>query len=156
MLNNPTNNLASLPISHRTVFLDVNGARAARGISANQVNELVETGKLLWVFNLARNEKSIRYLRFFAREIANPSGWSGVQLPEVIAQILPVSRRQFNSAELEQWFLISRPTACHLGSELGGVLKNHAWQVERSALAGYLESRWLGTAAKSTGKGFKA
>jgi hypothetical protein len=145
----------NLPLSKRTIFLDVNGVRAARGISADRVNELVEAGKLLWVFNLGRDEKSIRHLRFLAREVANPSGWSSVQLPEVIAQILPVSRRSFSSAEIAQWFLVSRPTACRLGSELGA-LKNRAWQIERPPLAAYLESQWVGATAKAAGKGFSA
>jgi hypothetical protein len=43
-----------LPISARTVFLDVNGVRASRGISADKVNEMVDTGELLWVFNVGR------------------------------------------------------------------------------------------------------
>jgi len=143
---------ASFPISGRTVFLDVNGVRAARGISADKVCDLVESGALLWVFNLGRNGKSIRELRFFVHEVANPSGWASMRLPEVIAKILPVSRRQFSASELTQWFLISRPTAYRLGGELGGVVKNRIIQFERPALAGYLESRWLGAPANAAGR----
>ena len=96
----------SLPLSSRTVFLDVNGVRAARGISADKVSELVESGELIWVFNLGAAGESIRELRFLAQEVVNPSGMARVQLPEVIAKILPVRRRTFNGAEIGQWFLV--------------------------------------------------
>lgn len=144
--------MSQLPLSNRTVFLDVNGVRAARGISADKVSELAEAGELIWVFNMGMKANSIRHLRFWAREVTNPAGWANMRLPEVIAQILPVSRQHINGAEIAQWFLVSRPTACRLGSDLGGTLKNNTWHVERQALAGYLESRWLGAAARMRNK----
>ena len=64
-----------LPISNGTVFLDLNGVRAARGIGADKVNQLVESGELLWVFDVAHSHggNHPRNLRFWLPKIADPA-----------------------------------------------------------------------------------
>jgi hypothetical protein len=142
---------ASLPVSHRTIFLDVNGVRAARGISADKVNELVEVGKLLWVFNMGRmqSNKAIRNLRFWLPEVVNPSGATSFQLEEVISKILPVSRQTFSGGEICQWFLVSRPTVMRLSAECHGVKSKRVLSVARTSLASYLQRRWIGADGKA-------
>jgi|GEM_PF-2426326 hypothetical protein len=138
---------ASLPVSHRTVLLDVNGVRSARGISADKVIELAESGELLWVFNMGRiqNEKAIRNLRFWLPEIVNPSGMVGFKLEEMISKILPASRPDFTGGEIGQWFLVSRPTVKRIGAECHGTVKSKRFlTVTRQALASYLRRRWVG------------
>jgi hypothetical protein len=149
--------MKQLPISERTVFLDVNGLRAARGININQVNELVESGKLLWVFNVGRQagETHNRNLRFWLPEILDSSEVADLKLENVIQKILPLNRQNFNGSELCQWFLISRQTVHRLGQKIGGVVKNRVLRVERNQLADYLSERWIG-ATPVTEKGGKS
>jgi hypothetical protein len=137
----------SLPISNRTVFLDVTNVRVARGISADKVNELVESGKLLWVFNVGRTSNGVkaRQLRFWLPEVLDPAAVRGLRLDDVVSKILPEGRNSFNGSEIGQWFLISRPTVMRIGKEMRGIVKNRLLHVERHALAGYLTARWLGS-----------
>lgn len=135
-----------LPISERTVFLDANGVRAARGISIARVKELVESGELLWVWNIGRQtgETGNRTLRFWVPEILDAPAVAALELDAVIDRILPPSRHNFNGSELCQWFLISRQTVQRIGRALGGVVSNRLLYVERPALAGFLRTRWIG------------
>jgi hypothetical protein len=129
------------------MFLDVNGVRSSRGISADKVNELVESGGLLWVFNLglSKSQKPIRTLRFWAQEIIEPAGVTGLRLDEVIAKILPTSRQAFSGSEIGQIFMVSRPTVKRLGAELQGKISNkRVLTVERKPLADFLRRRWVG------------
>jgi len=138
-----------LPISERTVFLDVNGVRAARGISANKVCELVESGKLLWVFDVGQMRgKKKRALRFWAQEIVDAGAVAKLKLDDVISKILPVSRRSFNGAEIGQWFLVSRPTVQRIGSETRSGVKSRLLHVRRDSLAEFLRKNWLGAGSQ--------
>lgn len=139
----------TLAISSRTVFVDVAFVRAARGISADKVRELVDAGKLLWVFNLARtNERSRpRHLRFWSPEILNAQAVADLRLENVIEKILPAARHRFNGAEIGRWLMISRSKVQQLGFELTGVLENRRLlHIPRQPLADYLASRWIGGA----------
>ena len=141
----PTN----LPISPRTVFVDINGVRASRGVSADKVKELAEAGKLLWVFNLGRaNSGAGKHdLRFWLPEVFNPAAVAHFNLEDVISNILPARRQAFNGSEIGQWFLVSRPTVRRISSECGGTILNKRFlRVSRERLAGYLRKCWMGGA----------
>ena len=137
-----------IEISPRTVFLDTNGVRAARGWSADHVNAAIDSGDLLWVFDLScgRGKKHLRELRFWFPEIVNSKAVAKLELAEVILKILPWSRTTFNSSELCQWFLLSRPTMMRIGRELSGFQKNRMLRVQRAPLANYLKKHWIGGA----------
>jgi hypothetical protein len=138
--------MKQIPISDRTMFLDLNGVRATRGCNADKVNALVDSGDLLWVFDMGqgRGKKHLRELRFWSPEIVDAFAVSKLKLADVILQILPPGRRTFNGSELCQWFLVSRPTVQKIGKEVGGVVKNGLLRVERERLADYLRQRWIG------------
>ena len=143
-----------LPISERTVFLDVNGVRAARGISTARVNELVESGELLWAWNIGRQagETGSRTLRFWAPCVLNPQAVAALGIENVIDRILPPSRHNFNGSELCQAFLISRQTVQRIGRALGGVVSNRLLYVERPALVDFLKARWIAADSVYTGR----
>jgi len=135
-----------IAISDRTVFLDINGVRAARGCSADKVNALVDSGDLLWVFDLGkrRGKKHLRELRFWCPEIVEAGQVAKLDLADVILRILPIGRQSFNGSELCQWFLISRATVKRIGREIGGTVKNGLLYVQREPLADFLRRRWIG------------
>jgi hypothetical protein len=145
----------NLAISNRTMFLDVNGVRSSRGISADKVNELVETGGLLWVFDLglSKSQKPIRTLRFWAQEIIEPAGVDFLPLGEVIAKILPARREAFSGSEIGQIFMVSRPTVKRLGAALQGKISiKRVLTVEREPLADFLRRRWVGARSAIDGR----
>ena len=96
--------MKEIQISDRTVFLDVNGVRAARGCRADAVAAMVEAGELLWVFDVspAHGRNHNRNLRFWAPELIDGSAMSKLKLDAVISQILPVAWCLFNGSELGQ------------------------------------------------------
>ena len=137
--------MKNLPLSERTIFLDKNGVRAARGISAEKVNALVES-ELVWVFNLGykHDERHERNLRFWLPEILDARAVENLKLDDVLARILPPGRRMINGSELSQWFLLSPPSVGRIARQAGGVVKNGLLYVERDRLAAWLRQRWIG------------
>jgi hypothetical protein len=131
-------------ISDRTVFLDLNGVRAVRGLNANQIKDSVDDGSLLWVFDIAA-APSRKDLRFWFPEISDSGSIKGLGLADVIKRILPEHRRWFYGSEISHWFMISIQGAGRLGRKLGGEIKSHTLRVQREPLAGYLEGCWLGS-----------
>ena len=140
-----------LSVSARTVLIDLNTVRATRGISTRKVNALVESGALLWVFNMGRmnTEKPILELRFWLPEIIDAEAVIHLKISEVIQKILPESRQKISGSEIGQWFLVSRPTVQRIGLETGGVVKDRILHVKRPALEDYLRKRWLGAGSVS-------
>lgn len=143
MLNNPATPVASLPINRKTVFVDINTLRISHGIRGDKVKEFVESGDLLWVFDLGQH--SLRNLRFWLPEILNPAAVTNLKLEEVISKILPVSRPTINGSEIGHWFLVDRSTVKQIGAKCRGTVTNKRFlTVPRDSLAGYLRRRWIG------------
>ena len=137
---------AALPISDRTVFVDMNAVRAARGATTDKIKALVDSGGLLWVFNIGRSpgESHPRQLRFWLPEVLDAGAVADLTLAAVIDRILPPTRQTFNGSELGQWFMVSKPTVQRLGRQLAGTVQNRLWRVERQAVATFLKARWIG------------
>jgi len=132
-----------IAISDRTVFVDVNAVRAARGCSTDKVNELVDS-ELIWVFDLAQGKRE-KFLRFWLAEILDSHATARLTFDEVMTKILPASRKTVNGSEIAQWFLVTRTTVQKIGRELGGVVKKGLLHVERDRLATWLRRRWIGS-----------
>jgi hypothetical protein len=137
-----------LPISNRTVFLDLNGVRVARGLIADKVFHMAESGELLWVFNMGRvhDDRHPRNLRFWLPEIVDSRATKSFDLDAVILNILPPGRSSINGSEICHWFLVSRQTVQKIGIQTGGVVKNRLLHIRRDALAKWLRARWIGGA----------
>lgn len=137
---------SALPINPRTVFIDMNAVRAARGATTDKIKALVDSGGLLWVFNIGRSpgESHPRQLRFWLPEVMDAGAVADLTLATVIDRILPPARLTFNGSELGQWLMISKPTVQRLGRQLAGTVQNRLWKVERQALATFLTARWVG------------
>jgi hypothetical protein len=137
---------AALPISDRTVFVDMNTIRMARGATTDKIKALVDSGGLMWVFDIGRapGGSHTRQLRFWLPEVMDAGAVADLTLAAVIDRILPPARQTFNGSELGQWLMVSKPTVQRLGRQLAGTVQNRLWRVERQALATFLAARWIG------------
>ena len=149
-------------VSQRTVLVDVNGVRAARGVDADTVFASVEDAlrddHLRFVFDVATNSElrtpnselrtPVRELRFWAREVIAPEAVAGLALDEALLFIVPAGRVWFQSGELCQLLLVSRATLKCLGAELRGEIVDGSLRVRRADLLKFLQRRWC--SAQST------
>jgi hypothetical protein len=127
------------------VLVNINTVRALRGVNAENLIKLTESGALLWVFNISAVRGGARELRFFLPEVSEPQKFAGSSLEEIIALILP-DRNLFGTQDLRSLFLLSRPFAWLLAKSLGSRNTAGNWRVERPVLASYLRRRWIGAA----------
>jgi hypothetical protein len=149
MFNNSTmcRRSVPLPFSIQTALFDIGTVRAARGITAEQVIELVKLGQLVWVFDLGlkRQKKHIRSLfRFWSPEICNADSVKKLKLDEVISRILLPNHRTFSGSEIGNLFLVGRATVKRIGAETRGVVKSGRLCVQREPLVRWLRQRWIG------------
>jgi hypothetical protein len=128
------------------VLVNLNTVRALRGITAENVIKLTESGALLWAFKFSADRGCRRELRFFLPEISDPKKFAGCSLEEIVPLILP-DRNLFGTQDLRSLFLLSRPFAWLLAKELGNRNAAGNWRVERAVLASYLRRRWVGAAS---------
>jgi hypothetical protein len=144
MIQRPLN----LPVSERTVLVDVNMVRAARGVDADTVTAWVDSGELVWVWNVSTNPGGeIRELRFWAGEIICQDKVRALSLNHVVNALLP-AREWFRGTEVSHLLLVSRPTVWFLRTELKAVLIGHTLKVKRMELVAFFKRRWVGQVRK--------
>lgn len=140
-----------LPISQRTVLVDVNTVRATRGVDAETIFTQTQKGKLIWVFDVATRlanrsvEDAVAELRFWAKEIIAPETVAKIQIKQVLNQIIPLKRDWFHGTEVAHLLLVSRPTVMRLRQELGGEIVRGSIRVKRAGLVRFFEQRWIGS-----------
>jgi hypothetical protein len=139
----------NLAINTRTVLVDTNTVRAARGVDADSVLAATDAGELRWVWDVsaaAAAERRVRELRFWAREVIMPEGTRGLTLEQVLECIVPPGRETFAGTQVGQLLMVSRPTMLALYAEMSAVLVGRAITVPRRGLERFLRSRWQGGA----------
>lgn len=109
---------------------------------------LLEPG-IHWVFNFANALDSRRDLRFWRPEIkARADGeaekFSAWEIGQVVAKILPATRKNFHAGEVDQLFQIRKTTRLDFGAELAGRLDGGRNFYSRATLENFLCRRWLG------------
>jgi hypothetical protein len=141
--------LLNLPISLRTVLLDVNAVRIARGVDAETVagwaDGNVMEGGLQWVFDVATTwPGKKRALRFWAREVSPETAATTVDLTieQVIDLMVPPTRQHYHTWEVKQLLLISPPTMNIHSVNLRGAIVAGRFVFERRELANFLRHRW--------------
>jgi hypothetical protein len=128
---------------------DTNCVRLLRRVDADTIADMVDDGRLLFVFDVsAKSGNPIRELRFWTGEIFTPQFCARLTLREVIDRILPVSRQIFRGFEIIQLLLISRVTLRPIARQMGAVIRNRTFEVSRAAFAAWLEARWVGRGAQ--------
>lgn len=137
-MNQPTLNL---PINRRALLLTVDTVAASRGVTPETVYEDVDSGRLLWVWNVAANPNgTIRDLRFFAQEVIAPEFAKRQTLAQVIKLLVP-QREWLRNWELEHLLAVRRPTLVALREELRAVVADGAVRIPRAALVNFFQRR---------------
>ena len=120
-----------------------------RGISRENVYELVDGGTdtFMWVFNVGQGNK--RELRFWTRELREPVAVRDFHLDEVVRQIVP--RRDLVPGQfcgMPNWELVdllrlTRPALMDLRDELCGEARSGGIYYPRPAIEDFFRRRWL-------------
>lgn len=137
----PARQLSIAPI---TQLVPTSVVQASRGISAEAVQHLVESGKLLWVWNLNAKpqRREICELRFLWQELAAPLP-ANTTLADAIRMILGERRESWRGPEVAQMLLLSRPSIHRLceNHALSGTITNNVLWIQRAALERFLIER---------------
>jgi hypothetical protein len=134
-----------IPVSPRVCLVPLATVRAMHGYTAEEVAEVVESGKYLWVWDFSRGRGRNRCLRFWFDELSGSSQIRELELADVIALVLPKTRAWFAPGEVCRRFTIDRTGLMHLRRALALKTGN----VRREPLAKYLASRWIGGGQKA-------
>lgn len=128
------------------VKIDTAAIELGRGI--RRIEQMVDSGDLLWVFDLAATGRR-RQLRFWQAELLAKAGGDGqafnrLALADVVAQILPPRKQTYQAGELDQIFQIRHNTRLDLNGELHGTLAEGRNFYRRADLENFLSGRWIG------------
>lgn len=80
-------------------------------------------------------------IRFWAGELVEPASVKKFTIDQVIREILGTMRPKFSTGEICRRFSIERVTLGPIRKELG---TNPSEPIERTLLANFLQSRWIG------------
>jgi hypothetical protein len=121
------------------------------GLSYQKILQLVEGGNrshpgFQWVWNFATKPGGERTLRFWRKEIEDVRAVAQLTLPEVLASILPLNRKNFPAGEVNQLFTLNPTSLMRLRDQLGGQLQPSGSVFHRAGLERFLRVRWLGPA----------
>ncbi|MFO1487841.1 MAG: hypothetical protein U1F65_05125 [Verrucomicrobiota bacterium] len=152
MISLAPNSVGSRIVNPRTALVDIHFVRALHGVSTLTVEEWVDSGKILWAFDLSL-KKNKRQLRFWNVEICRSENISGLTLKQVVKRILPESRVNFRTTEISQLFLLSKAQGYRFGVKFGNrsamLSSRDPILAPRRALATFLHSRWVGRGTSS-------
>jgi hypothetical protein len=138
-----------LPAEINPGLCDTACVRLLRGVSTDEINAMIDDGRLLFVFDISaklrrKGQATVRLLRFASVEIFTPQFTMRMTIEDVINRMLPISRAFFWGREIAQLLLISRPTLQRIARQLGAIIRRGTFQVSRKALAAWLRARWIG------------
>lgn len=123
----------------------MSAARCLLNQSFDQIDDLVDSGALLWVFNIGLGT-SCRALRFYTAELLSPRPVRRATLDSVVGDLLPAKSRRLRGQQVADLFLCSRPHVHGLvgAGELAGLIENQTLLIEPASIAEFLRRRWLG------------
>ena len=120
--------------------------RALRGLTADAVQSLADTGELRFVWNINYRGKRATCpdLRFWLREVIQPASVSKLTLPAALAMIIGTNRARFRGTELSQLLLVSSPQIHRLQKSraLPGKIVDRTLWVARADLEKFLMERF--------------
>jgi hypothetical protein len=134
----------------KTIFCGIETVSCVTGLPVDHLYELVESGNYLWVWNVSLRTDSNRELRFWCREINNPSTIINLSLNAAIDALLP--KRKYVPGQqdgLYTWefrnlLRLSKSTVSSLRQELGVISVQRDLFIPRANLEDFFRRRWLG------------
>lgn len=143
----------------KTTFCDIDTVACVSGLTNEQVYERVESGDLLWVWNVSSTLRLKRELRFWSREINDPASVARLTIDDVIKIILPDrsqvpgQRNGILNWEFRRLLRLSKSSLSNLRRELG--VKNPGRGrnlfIARGIIEQFFRRRWLGTVSVRKG-----
>lgn len=131
----------------RVTLVEINTVRALLGLTSDGVRDLVDSGGLLWVWDLtSRDEAGRRALRFLYREVAYPEGCRSMSEDEAIAAAIGAHGfPQVSISTLEFRWLLSRQQIERLlrADELTSVAGERARMIPVRSAAALLKRRLI-------------
>lgn len=133
-------------IPNSTHLVSTEFVRAVRGVSAATVQNMVETGRFrfVWDINTQQGRHRVTELRFWLQEIISPLP-ATFTLADALKIILGERRTSWRGVEVAQMLLVSRPCIhrLHKTRALPGTIANNTLWIQRAALEEFLRARWL-------------
>lgn len=137
---------SSLRLNQRTVLVTVDTARAVLGCDAEMVSEMIDDGRLRWVWDIGvRDGGRRRELRILARDLVAPDR-SGELTPEnAILMVLGTNRFELRGSEVERMLVCSAAHVAELqrSGHLTGRIVSGVRHIRRDSLQRFLEQRMV-------------
>jgi len=138
----------------KSAFCGVETVSCVTGLSIEHVYEMIEHGRLIWVWNTSIGAGARRELRFWSREINDPASVVSFKLDAVIHAAVPfrshVSGQHdgLRAWEFRHLLRLSKPTLTGLREELGISGTGRNLFIPRAGIEQFLRRRWIGGAKK--------
>lgn len=136
--------LLNLRLSARAALVTADTACAALGVDTETVTSMVDTGDLIWVWDVSARQRDIRELRFWTAELADRSV-SSLSVQAAITAIIPAHRDRLRAAETAMLLRISDPHLHRLVQldHLTGPRIGHTQWITTASLTHFLRQRLI-------------
>lgn len=133
-------------LSQRTVLVPVETVRAALGVDAETIYARIETGEIMWAWDIAVHTgrvNGVREIRIWARDFVAPGTTQSLDSAAVVNAVIGTERDRLRAVEVAQLFIASRPHIDRLvtAGALCGPLVGHTQWITRESLERFLHSR---------------
>ena len=137
--------LLNLTLSARAALVTVDTACSVLGVDSESISAMVDSGELIWVWDVSARQNTIRELRIWSTELADRTAARRPER-EVLSAILPTRRDQFRAAEVAMTLRVSDPhllRLIRLGTLSGPAIGHTQW-ITRASLSAFLTTRLVG------------
>jgi hypothetical protein len=141
-----------LRVDQRTALVTAETARISFGCDAETLQEMVDDGRLRWVWDIGLHgydarrlaTRASRELRFWLTELRDPPLTAALTAAQVIDQVIGTQRDRLRAVELERHVLVCSASLIWQllrAGEFAGPLVGHSQFIWRVSLANFLHSR---------------
>jgi hypothetical protein len=134
----------------KSPFCGVETVSCVAGLSLDQIYEMVDRGRYLWVWDISVGYGSKRALRFWSREINDPISAAKLKLDAVIGIAIPFRAHisgQYDGLrawEFRDLLRISKPCLHAMRHELGVCGTTRNLFIPRASIEEFFRKRWVG------------
>lgn len=132
----------NLKLHQRTALVTVETARSVKGVDAQTILGMIDTGELPFAFNIA-TQNAVREIRLWARDLIAPD--ARIPLSTAIEAIIGTARPQLRAGEVAHILVCHGATIMRMVDLglLSGPLVGHTRHITRESLASFLYQRHL-------------